>query len=40
MKMANYNQNSCSVTVFHAFSALEEGATLAGYAALIDGHEY
>jgi len=33
--MPEYNQNSRSVTAFHAFSALEEGATLAGYSALI-----
>jgi len=37
--MANYNQNSRPVTIFHDFPALEEGATLAGYAALIEGHE-
>lgn len=37
--MANYNQNSWPVTIFHAFPTLEEGATLAGYAALIEGHE-
>ena len=36
--MVIYNQNSRSVTVFHAFTALEEGSTLAGYAALIAGH--
>lgn len=34
-----YNQNSRSVTIFHTFPLLEEGATFAGYAALIDGHE-
>ncbi len=39
MGMINYNQNSRPVTVFHAFPALEEGSTLAGYAALIEGHE-
>lgn len=38
MKMQVYNQNSRSVTAFHAFPALEEGATLAGYSALIEGH--
>ncbi len=37
--MANYNQNSQSVTVFHAFPALEKDSTLAGYAALIEGHD-
>jgi Fic family protein len=37
--MAGYNQNSPSITVFHAFPALEDGATLAGYAALIEAHE-
>ncbi|MBN4069118.1 Fic family protein [Beggiatoa alba] len=36
--MPKYNQNSRSVTIFHAFAALEEGSTLAGYAALIAGH--
>jgi len=36
--MQVYNQNSRSVTAFHAFPALEEGATLAGYSALIEGH--
>lgn len=39
MDMANYNQNSRTVTIFHAFPALEESSTLAGYAALIEGHE-
>ncbi|MEE8058524.1 MAG: Fic family protein [Pseudomonadales bacterium] len=39
MDMVNYNQNSRTVTIFHAFPALEEGSTLAGYAALIEGHE-
>lgn len=38
MKMQVYNQISRSVTAFHAFPALEEGATLAGYSALIEGH--
>jgi Fic family protein len=36
--MTEYNQNSRSVTAFHAFPALEEGATLAGYSALIEAH--
>lgn len=36
--MAKYNQNSRPVTPFHAFPALEEGMSLAGYAALIAGH--
>ncbi|TXL23593.1 hypothetical protein BMR03_01170 [Methylococcaceae bacterium HT2] len=36
--MVAYNQNSRPVPVFHAFPALEEGSTLAGYAALIAGH--
>ncbi len=36
--MTKYNHNSRSVTAFHAFPALEEGATLAGYVALIAGH--
>ena len=38
MKVSVYNQNSRSVTVFHAFPTLEEGVTLAGYSALIEGH--
>lgn len=37
--MTEYNQNSRSIAVFHEFPALEETATLAGYAALITGHE-
>lgn len=37
MGMEKYNRNSRRITPFHAFSALEEGATLAGYAALIEG---
>ena len=36
--MAQYNQKSRGITVFHAFPALEVGATYAGYAALIEGH--
>ena len=36
--MAKYNQKSVDITVFHAFPALEAGATYAGYAALIEGH--
>jgi hypothetical protein len=39
MKISGYNQNSRSVTAFHAFPVLEEGATLAGYSALIEGHD-
>lgn len=39
MNTLNYNQNSQPITIFHAFPALEEGSTLAGYAALIEGHE-
>jgi len=38
MKMPEYNQNSGSVTTFQAFTALEDGATLAGYSALIEVH--
>ncbi|VAW74904.1 Filamentation induced by cAMP protein Fic [hydrothermal vent metagenome] len=38
METSEYNQNSRSVTVFQAFPVLEEGATLAGYSALIEGH--
>lgn len=37
--MPKYNYKSHSGTVFHAFPALEEGARLAGYAALIACHE-
>ena len=37
--MVIYNQISRPVTVFHAFPALEGGSTLAGYAALIEGHK-
>ncbi len=37
--MIEYNQNSRSITTFHAFPNLEKGATLAGYAALIAGHK-
>ena len=36
--MPIYNQNSQRETVFHAFPALPEQATLAGYSALIDAH--
>lgn len=36
--MAKYNQNSRSVTILHTFPALEEKSTLAGYAAMIEGH--
>lgn len=36
--MAKYNHNSGNVRVFHAFPALEEGASYAGYAALIVEH--
>ena len=38
MNLANYNDYSQPVTLFHALPALDEGATLAGYAALIAGH--
>jgi len=37
--MSKYNQKSRSITVFHAFTTLEDGSTLAGYAALIAEHE-
>ncbi len=37
--MANYNQNSQSATTFHDFPVPERGTTLAGYAALITGHD-
>lgn len=37
--MVEYNQNSRFVTAFHAFPILEKGATFAGYAALIVGHD-
>lgn len=36
--MAEYNQNSRSVTAFHGFSMLDIGTPLAGYAALIAAH--
>lgn len=36
--MPKYNQNSRPITIFRGFPALEEGATLAGYAALIEAH--
>ncbi len=38
MEMSEYNQNSRSIIVFHDFPVLEEGATLSGYSALIEGH--
>ena len=38
MAMPQYNQKSTNVSVFRTFPALEEGATLAGYAALIARH--
>ncbi|MBW2054088.1 MAG: Fic family protein [Deltaproteobacteria bacterium] len=37
--MAIYNQISQNITVFHGFPALEDGARLAGYSALIQGHD-
>jgi len=37
--MTRDNQKSRSITVFHAFPALEEGTTLAGYASLIAEHD-
>jgi hypothetical protein len=36
--MSEYNQKSQSMAVFHAFPALEDGAPLAGYGALIAEH--
>ncbi|KJR97828.1 MAG: cell filamentation protein Fic [Desulfobulbaceae bacterium BRH_c16a] len=36
--MTFYNQNSHHVTRFHGFPALEEGAHLAGYSALLEAH--
>ena len=36
--MPDYNRNSRSVTSFHAFPALEDRMTLAGYAALVVDH--
>lgn len=38
MRNAKYNRNSRPITAFHGFPALEEGATLAGYAAIIAGN--
>lgn len=37
--MAIYNQISQNISVFHSLSALEEGARLAGYSALIQAHD-
>jgi hypothetical protein len=37
--MAIYNQISRGVTIFHGFLALEEGARIAGYSALIQAHD-
>ena len=37
--MEIYNRKSRILTIFHAFPALEDGASLAGYAALITGHK-
>ncbi|RJP79411.1 MAG: Fic family protein [Desulfobacteraceae bacterium] len=37
--MAIYNQISLDIIVFHDFPALEEGAGLAGYSALIQAHD-
>ena len=37
--MVIYNQISQNITVFHGFPALEDGARLAGYSALIQGHD-
>ena len=37
--MPIYKRNSHKITVFHDFPALEEGTTLAGYAALIEGYK-
>ena len=37
--MAYYKQNSQKIIVFHGFPALEEGACLAGYSALIQTHD-
>ena len=36
--MPEYNQKLQSVTAFYAFPALEDGASLAGYGALIAEH--
>ena len=38
MQMTIYNQISHQKTVFHGFSTLDEGASLAGYSALIQKH--
>jgi len=37
--MAIYNQNSRNITIFHGFPALEEGACLSGYSALVQAHD-
>jgi len=39
IKMAIYNRNSECITIFHGFPALEKGASLSGYSALIQAHE-
>ncbi len=36
--MAKYNQNSWNKTIFHDFPAIEKGACLAGYSALLQAH--
>ena len=38
MKIMIHNQNSQNKIVFHEFPALDEGASLAGYSALIEAH--
>ena len=38
IKTAIYHQNSQGITVFHGFSVLGEGSSLAGYSALISVH--
>jgi len=37
--MQESSQKSQSTTIFHAFPALEDGVSLAGYAALIAGND-
>ena len=37
--MANFNQNSIGLTVFHGFPALEEESYLAGYSTLISAYD-
>lgn len=37
--MAKYNQISQNVIIFHGFPVLEDGASIAGYSALVEAHD-